>query len=190
MLNSQNYLSQSVIPPSMAKFAASLRDYSQSLEFLRVQPFDLHPAFFLPFSEEHGLTDATSKWRWPRLQEIELGSFSEMRDWDPGQLTLSPADILIAAGKAAMTMPMLKAATIEAAPGQYFYIGRELSNGVRDKGKTRMCLAGFDKCEEPKILAAWTPFLGAEATLVEEKTCKPLPPMRIYEPLAKDEAGS
>lgn len=169
----------------MEKFAAALMDCSQSLEVLLTESFDLHPAFFLPFLEGAGATIATSNWRWPRLKRIDLRCFSDTSGWDSAQLKLSPADILIAAGRAAMAMPVLQIAQIEAERGVYFYIERELSNGAGGMGKPRMCLAGLEKSEEPRIVAAWTHFLRAEVTLVEENLSESLPTLRVYKPLTK-----
>lgn len=175
----------------MEKFAAALRDFSQGLELLRAEPFNLHPAFFLPFSEEFDLTVATSQWRWPRLQQLELVGFSEEHGSDSAQSPLSAAEILIAAGRAAMAMPILKCAAINLGRGKYFLVKRKLSNGAKNIKKARVALCGFDESEETRILSAWTPFLGTEVTFVEEKTYESprTISLRIYKPLAKDEAG-
>lgn len=118
---------------------------------------------------------------------------TEMRLWrhdsDSAQPTLSAAEILIAAGRAAMAMPILKCAVIVIGSGKCFIVKRKLSNGVRNIRKAGVGLCGFDESEETGILSAWAPFLGAEATFVEEKTYETLPPLRVYKTLTKDEAG-
>lgn len=186
-LHSQNYNGlKDFVPPSMGECAAVLRDLSQSLEFFLAWPFDLHEAFFLPFSEELLPTAETSQWKWPRLQNFELRSFIALPNLGPDQLTLTPTDILIAAGRAARAMPALKSATISADAGQYFYITRESYSGVGGKGTASMALAEFEESEERRILIAWAHFIGAETRFIEEKKFKTLSPVRIYETLTKD----
>lgn len=159
------------VPPSMVEFAAVLRDYSQSLECLRVTRFDLHHAFFLQFSE--GLTSSSpgSKLKWPRLRNLELKSFRERSDGGPGQPTAKPADLLVAAGRAATAMPVLETAQIQLWSKHYLYIERESSEGFEGFRDAVAGLAGFDEGEEARILAAWAHFMGAEARLVKEESC-------------------
>lgn len=171
MLYSQDFFSHTVtlIPPSMGIFAAALRDYSQSLELLRVSFLDLHPAFFLQSSEEVDPAAATSQWRWPRLQELELGGYFGRSYLTVDQLKITPTEILIAAGTAATAMPVLEIANIDMWPYQTFHIKREPCKGFQGFRNASVCLCGFYEEEEQRILTAWAHFIGGEARLVEEK---------------------
>lgn len=174
----------------MRIFAAALRDFSQGLEVLRAELWNLHPAFFLQSLEELDPAVATSQWRWPRLQHLELRSFSGEHDSDSTQPTLSTAEMLIAAGRAAMAMPILEVAIIDEGPGKLFVVKRKLSDGARNTKKGGVGLRGFDESEDNRILSAWVPFLGAEVKYVKELTDITSPSLRIYKTVAKDEAGS
>lgn len=170
----------------MAELAAVLRDYSQSLECLRITPFDLHHAFFLQFSEGITFSFPRSRCEWPILRNLELRSFRERSDAGPEQLTATPADILIAAGRAAIAMPVLETAEIQLLPQHYFFIKRESSTGFEGFRNAFTSLMGFDEGEEARILTAWAHFMGAEARLVEEESDDDdEPPLRRYKSLAK-----
>lgn len=188
MLNSRNRSSRPFVPPSMERFATALRDYSQSLKLLHVSPFNLHPAFFLPFSKDFSPTVATSEWVWPRLQRLELRSFyTELRHLNSTQL--KPAtEILIAAARAAIVMPMLKSVTIEAGD-KFFFVQRPGSKGAKNMTTGRLGLSRFkDESESARVLTAWVPFLGAEATFIDEVAFT-RPPLRMYEFPTNDGAG-
>lgn len=191
MLHSQDYISRPFVPPSMKKFAATLRDFSQGLEILRAEPFDLHHAFFLQSSEGLNPAAATSQWSWPRLQQLELRGFSQRSDFGADQLTVTATDILIAAGTAATAMPALEIAEIEIEPQQYFYIKREPCKEFKGFRNAFVILVGFHEGEEQRILTAWAHFIGGEARLVEQKIYDDgEPPMRRYGAVVKEEATS
>lgn len=169
MLHSRDDSSHTFVPPSMKIFAAALRDYSQSLELLRVSILDLHPAFFLQSSEEVNPAAARSQWRWPRLQELELlGSFGRSY-LTAHQLKITPTEILIAAGTAATAMPVLEIANIKVRPNQYFHIKREPCKGFQGFRNASIRFVGFDEREEQRILTAWAHFIGGEARLAYEE---------------------
>ncbi|KAK2613362.1 hypothetical protein N8I77_000280 [Diaporthe amygdali] len=156
---------------TLKKFSAVLRDYSQSLERL-VSDLPLHQAFFQPFLDEFGINAAMSKWRWSRLETLDLKLANFAPYLEPGQLKLTPAEVLIAAGRAAMAMPVLKCFCVgiveEAAESKikFFCIERELNASLESSGKTHITFKGFDIDERRRILAAWLPWMGAEARFV------------------------
>lgn len=175
----------------MERFAAVLRDYSQNLECLRATPFDMHEAFFPPFSEGPDCTFPPSKWKWPRLQHLELGGFSDRSHLSADPPTITATDILIAAGTAATAMPALETAEIETEPQQYFYFRRDPYNGMHGFRDSSMSLAGFNEEEEQRILTAWAHLIGAETRLVEQTSYGTREtPMRQYRTVVKEGTGS
>ncbi|KAJ0115746.1 hypothetical protein J7T55_010569 [Diaporthe amygdali] len=171
---SGSYVFFETFTSTLKKFSAVLRDYSQSLERLDVSDLPLHQAFFQPFSDEFGINAAMSEWRWPKLETLELIFANFAPYLEPGRLKLTPAEVLIAAGRAAMAMPVLKyfhAGIVEEAAdskNKYFWIARELNASLESSGKARITFKGFNTDERRRILAAWLPWMGAEARFVRE----------------------
>lgn len=115
-----------------------------------------------------------SKWRWSKLETLDLKLANFAPCLEAGRLKLTPAEVLIAAGRAAMAMPVLKSFSVyiveEAADFKIkcCWIERELNASLESSGKTRMTFRGFDMDERRRILAAWLPWMGAEARFVRE----------------------
>lgn len=169
MLHSRDDSSHTFVPPSMKAFAAALRDYSQSLEILRVSILDLTPAFFLQSSEELNPAAATSQWRWPRLQELHLLGYFGRSYFTANQLKITPTEMVIAVGTAATAMPVLEIANINVWSNQSFRIKREPCKAFQGFRNASVCFYGFDEGEEKRILTVWAHFIGGEARLVEER---------------------
>lgn len=200
------------VSPSSIEFAVLLRDYSQGLESLRANPFELDREFFLPFSPRIGKVKSRDRtwndhfaWRWLKdldlqfhdgesigdskstdddEQESDASSDSDTearrKSWfKPGttwfptnklgaeprvprnELKLSPADILIAAGRAAWFMPVLRSAHISVRSEHGIFVKRELPYGPGGAPVCRVFLKGCSAFEEQEILRAWQPSLGS-----------------------------
>lgn len=191
MLHGRDWFSPPAVHPVIEELTAALKDFSQGLELLYAAPLKLHPTFFLPSSEELDHVVATSQSRWPRLQQLVLKSFSGLSDSGADQPTITPTDILIAAGRTAMAMPALDTAQITIEPDQYFCIGREPCKGFQGFRNASIDFDGFDEAEEQRILTAWAHFIGGQARLVKEEFYdEGVPPLRSYKTVVEEEAMS
>ncbi|KAH8777859.1 hypothetical protein F5883DRAFT_639902 [Diaporthe sp. PMI_573] len=181
---------------SMIEFAVVLRDYSQNLESLRVNPFNLDREFFLPFSTRildvnPASTTWEHPWRWFKLKHLDLQflddesieddeddeSSDDSLDWKPEPylppearptrdgIRLSPMDILVAAGRTAWAMPILRSAHISVTSGHHFFLKRKLSHPRGGIPTSRFCLTGCAAWEEREIMSAWAHIMGPEPTL-------------------------
>ncbi|KAL1882902.1 hypothetical protein Daus18300_000540 [Diaporthe australafricana] len=165
---------------SMRKFSAALRNYSQSLECLIVLTMALHQVFFQPFFKESKTHLAMAKWRWPRLIKLHLAFYPEPPYSDPGWMKLTPEEMLIAVGRAAMAMPLLQDANIKAGDHHRLTLTRWLSPNL---GRSKSCigrLKGFDEDGDQRILAAWAPFVGDQNRLYQISGSGELQPFARY----------
>lgn len=157
---------------SIKTLSAALRNYSQSLADLTIDNFHLHQTFFEPFMNEDQIDMAMMRWTWPKLTNIilDFGTFGPYVD--PSQSSSEAVDLLIAAGRAAMNMPVLECfdvATTDSSRddyGTFFRLDREVLEIAEEHRKCCVRFSRFDDDEEQRILAAWTPFMRAEARFV------------------------
>lgn len=167
------------VPPSAHRLSAALRDNSENLKTLKVQGIFMQQNFFDSFGVDRDLMLAKVEWNWPNLEELDLdfltfgpspGPFSK-----PNQLSLTPAELLIAAGRATMAMPALRMLRIsifddsEDDPASAFFsIKKELPQRQERSGNCCVKMSGFSRVQEQWILEAWIPFLKYKARLVSE----------------------
>lgn len=82
-----------------------------------------------------------------------------------GELRLSPADILIAAGRAAIFMPVLRSAHISVTSGHEIFVKLEPPYTHGGSPIFRVLLTGCSAFEEQEILRVWSWSLGLRPTL-------------------------
>lgn len=135
--------------------------------------------FFEQFGVDRDLILAKLKWNWPNLEELDLqfvtfgprrGPFSK-----PSQLSLTPAELLIAAGRATVAMTALKKLRVSIFDDSQgykstsvFYIKREPPRSLERSWPCRVKLSGFSRVQEQWILEAWIPFMKKKAQFVSE----------------------
>ena len=150
-----------------------MRDYSQGLESLCVHNIDLHQSFFQPFSDKCEIKRSLSTWQWPNLKDIFLDFGTYGPYVAPGRFSLTPVELLLAAGRAATAMPRLEAfnvcCTDEDDKQQFFVVQRECYESSARPGRSLVEFLAFSKDDIRRILAAWVPFMRAEACLVREE---------------------
>ncbi|KAG8157291.1 hypothetical protein KVR01_012999 [Diaporthe batatas] len=157
------------------RLSTAIRDYSQSLKYLSDCDFTIHQSFFQPFSDDIGTNIATSQLWWPRLEILSLifATFAPYASERP--LGLTAAGLLVAAGRAATAMPVLRlfqADVSEALDGKqykYLQVSQESPGSSGGSGGYSVQISGFSKEDDGTILNAWTSFLGVEARFVKEK---------------------
>lgn len=176
----------------MKVIAKPLRDLSRNLEEFYTERFELHDAFFLPFSEnaDTDTADSASSLTWPKLENLILRGVNEFSNLGPDQATLSPLDIVLAAAKAILAMPNLKSMEISRPGSWHLIFARRPSNGVHIVRFCRMCLQGFSEDEERRILAAYAPFIGTDVRLAKVFKKGQQPPSRCFRPSRKSEPRS
>ncbi|KAK7697204.1 hypothetical protein SLS64_013809 [Diaporthe eres] len=167
------------VTASANRLSAALRDYSQNLRSLKVEGIFMQQSFFEQFGVDRDLILAKLKWNWPDLEELDLqfvtfgprrGPFS-----NPSQLSLTPAELLIAAGRATMAMTALKKLRVSIFDDSQgykstsvFYIKREPPRNLERSWPCRVKLSGFSRVQEQWILEAWIPFMKKKAQFVSE----------------------
>lgn len=160
--------------------SVALRDDSENFGTLKIEGIFMQQNFFESFGVDRDLVLGKLEWNWPNLERLSLqfvtfgpcpGPFSK-----PNQLTLTPAELLIAAGRATIAMPALQEfrvsmydASEDTPPPLLFYVKRELPGNLKILGSCLLKLLGFDPVQEQEILHAWGPFIKAEARFVSEE---------------------
>lgn len=135
--------------------------------------------FFESFGVDRDALLAKMEWNWPNLEELELqfatygpgpGPFSK-----PNQLSLTPAELLMAAGRATMAMPALRklevviySNSVEDERVNVFSIQREPPQNLEISWTSRVGVSGFSRVQEQWILEAWIPFMKGKAQFVSE----------------------
>lgn len=184
---------------NMVNFSAALRQYSQVLNSLRANPFELDREFFLPFSSRIEELDSTESrwdtiWAWPWLEHLDLQFYDDYGEGTPSddeessdeesssdedaseseskrkrderdELGLAPAQILIAAGRAAKFMPNLKSVHIsvrsKTAGGRYPAIFLKRKLPPRPGTHTsRVWVYGLSTPEALEVMDAWDHVIG------------------------------
>lgn len=164
------------------RLSAALRDSSQNLRTLNVDGIFLHQNFFESFGEGRDPIAAAAKWRWPNLEEMRLTAVTFGPDpsphSEPNQLSLTPTEMVAAAGRATIAMPLLRTFELdiwgeaEDSPTiTFFSISRTLPQNLGSSGECTVELTGFTKDQEHRILCAWAPFMRAKVRLVSEELC-------------------
>lgn len=165
---------------STHRLSAALRDSSQNLRTLNIDGIFLHQNFFESFGEGRDPMAAAAKWRWPNLEEMRLTAVTHGPCPGPysrsNQLSLTPTELVVAAGRATMAMPLLRifeldiwGETEDSLQVTLSSISRTLPQHLGSSGECEVTLAGFTKDQEQRILCASAPFLRAKVRLVSEE---------------------
>ncbi|KAI7782598.1 hypothetical protein LA080_013086 [Diaporthe eres] len=174
------------VTASANRLSAALRDYSQNLRSLKVEGIFMQQNFFEQFGVDRDLILAN-------------------------QLSLTPAELLIAAGRATVAMTALKKLRVSVFDDSQgykstsvFYIKREPPQNLERSWPCRVKLSGFSKVQEQWILEAWIPFMKKKTQFVSEGSSHldsdeedsdddssvELPTKRIYRTLPSDYSPS
>lgn len=174
LCNTTRYSHSECTPESMVTLANVLRDYSQGLESLRVDPFDLDGASFLAFDEAVHDRDETWGWEWPVLGPRELNFFSDWPyryssrveisddekgpdDNEEGVDMPPPYDVVIATGHVnANAIPFLKSARVEVGCVHKVSCKRELCDSPEGFRNGRVSMFGWSKSSTSRVLKSWS----------------------------------